>query len=128
MREKHYRVWDKENKMMGYARDLLHVAGMFRELYDACEPGETFPDGYVLMEGIGLKDKNGKEIYGGDIVKHPLYGNCKVIYRYGGFGVNMDSFGLPDGFNSFSTISAGYDKCEVIGNIYEDANLLSKDK
>lgn len=104
---------------MGYARDLLHVAGMFRELYDACEPGETFPDGYVLMEGIGLKDKNGKEIYGGDIVANELNPQGFVIEwsNLGGFTFFCDSeYGsLPENW-------------EVIGNIYENPNLLSQDK
>lgn len=122
MTEKHYRVWDKENKTMGYARDLLHVAGMFRELYDACEPGETFPDGYVLMEGIGLKDKNGKEIYGGDIVRNIGYLHpAEVIYEAPSFMVGENGMLRDIDLNL-------YDRLEVIGNIYENPNLLSQDK
>lgn len=126
MREKHYRVWDKENKTMGYARDLLHVAGMFRELYDACEPGETFPDGYVLMEGIGLKDKNGKEIFGGDIIRHENddISVGTIVYKECYFEIQFQSGNC----NFITTEKIESFGIEVIGNIYENPNLLSQDK
>ena len=79
-------------------------------------------DDIELMQYTGLHDKNGKEIYEGDIVK--ITGSKgidigKVIYEYNGFTVdvmNMDRFyGRVHLLEKFT---------EVIGNIYDNPELL----
>lgn len=96
------------------------------------QPNEPFYDARTdleVMQDTGLKDKNGKEIFENDILEHPEYGNCKVIYRYGGFGIEAKtSSWINTGFHSFSTRSADYEHCEVLGNLYENSNLLSQDE
>ena len=116
MREIKFRVWDKEKQIM------LHAFP-----FDITFELQNEP--YVAMQYTGLKDKNGKEIFENDILEHPEYGNCKVIYRYGGFGIEAKtSSWINTGFHSFSTWSADYKHCEVLGNLYENPNLLSQDK
>jgi len=73
------------------------------------------------LQFTGLKDKNGKEIYGGDIIEHqiPVLGTDRkpVIFEKG-------CFKLKDyDFNEWVYPGATF---EVIGNIYENPELLKR--
>lgn len=88
-----------------------------------------FSNEYRLMQYTGLKDKNGKEIYEGDIVKEAkyiggnfietLYTNFEVIYH----GVSFQYKPLSGSQYTISPIGC---EVEVIGNIYEHPNLLNQ--
>ena len=79
-----------------------------------------------LMQYTGLKDKNGVEIYEGDVLgmlhkKHGLQNTKVVVWDevhacFDWEDANGDSW--PDGFTGF------YDEYEVIGNVYENPELL----
>ena len=85
-------------------------------------------DDYELMQFTGLKDKNGKEIYESDILKlqYPL--------NYGYGGIHNKEIIVTISFESgcFWFTGEGYTDCnwhfyneyEVIGNIYENPELL----
>lgn len=73
-----------------------------------------------LMQFTGLHDKSGKEIYEGDVVISDEAGwKAQVVYKYNAFilwGLNKKSGGF--------SLEPNYEKCEVIGNIYENSELL----
>lgn len=120
MREIKFRAWDKKDKRMisnPLATDI-NSASNYIGLNDLLIKYET--SGYILMQYTGLKDKNGKEIYEGDVVKSRGYNDIDEEER-----VFIDTVEFNGG--AFSPIC--FEKCEnfeVIGNIYENPELLNK--
>ena len=101
-------------------------------------------DEVVLMQSTGLKDKNGVEIFEGDIVRHSEVATDISIVRFGEFGVpnieeqsyqdcavgfyyeNASEFKDIEPFNMTVPLNSDYVKgVLVIGNIHENPELLS---
>lgn len=91
--------------------------------------GLAYFDEYVLLQYTGLKDKNGKEIYEGDILKYnfPYDGRLKhtspVTYLE-----TQASFGVIDFYgNNIPLYDIPANNCfEIIGNIYENPEFLEE--
>jgi uncharacterized phage protein (TIGR01671 family) len=79
--------------------------------------GTTLP----LMQCTGLKDKNGKLIYEGDILKLAEFGKpVEVKHRALGFVLRRE----PSNTVGYDNDKYIPEDCEVIGNIYENPELL----
>lgn len=113
MRTFRFRAWDKQKKEWLPNDTLIDFQGVLCK--DDCQ---TLGIEAEIMQYTGLKDKNGKEIYEGDILESEAF---------------IDTFDWMDGCYSFKRdmeslpITEHY-PYEVIGNIYENPNLLSQDK
>ena len=75
---------------------------------------------WKLMQFTGLLDKNGKEIYEGDVVTRAGAGFAtrRNTVSY------MDSGFSPFAYDDFGDEGYAASSCEVIGNIYENPELL----
>ena len=130
MREIKFRAWDKENKKM------MKVSSLSLENKEiAVRENGTYHcfrmQNLELMQYTGIEDKNGKEIYEGDIIKYkfPYDTRLKHISPVK-FLETEASFGIKDRYGNeipLYTISAN-NYFEVIGNIYENKNLLEENK
>lgn len=135
-----FRAWDKYNKSMikPCLTEWIDFEGncYFEPAKKYNTPNtEIYPtDDYILMQFTGLHDKNGKEIYEGDIVKWErddlTQGGDNIIHSYGiGFiewneTFAMFSFAKVGKYGCFQMEDNEY---EVIGNIYENPDLIPEE-
>lgn len=122
MREIKFRVWNKKDKQM-YEVSSIDFYFEFINWKPNKDGSETRTfmewEDCELIEYTGLKDKNGKEIYEGDIVRVNS-GIAKILWQFtGAFG-----FVLKYIEDELNTIMIAEDCYEVIGNIYENPELL----
>ena len=142
MREVKFRAWDKEEKRMLYGDDVVityneicfedmkkedckNAKGMrlwVKEQDDVIGVHDA-----VFMQYTGLKDRNGKEIYEGDILALKTHYNEVVfgfvVFNYGAFCLSSRETYYDD--ELISNLGVEF---EVIGNIYENPELLESEK
>lgn len=127
MREIKFRAWNKAQ-----ARMLSDVSKVGNNIF--WDNGNSFAldlfNDYELMQFTGLKDKNGKEIYEGDIVRFARKqgywshnrGDIEVVKFIDDQSAQYCGFG----FSSMLPLTkAKSNKVEIIGNIYENPELVS---
>jgi len=114
MREIKFRVWGPNSKHMWTWEELLVHSIPINWLSN--DP--NFGSERVIMQFTGLHDKNGVEIYEGDVVESQNFSASEVLFEDGVFlaldtPLNQDWGGCPG------------NEWEVIGNIYENPELIN---
>ena len=131
MKEIKFRAWDKERKKMEY-----------KDWYDLARYGwiqHEYWNDFIFMQYTDLKDKKGKEIYEGDIIKinYLKDSTSKYIVRFGDYDFEpyweqFYGYYLQEGkrtipLDYYHTRNIQNKKgLEVIGNIYENPELLKE--
>lgn len=132
MREIKFRAWWKHINTMQYF-DTLAFLNFDDDVLMYQEIPEEVPHGIgridntqILMQYTGLKDKNGTEIYEGDVVKGRYYAGYNIGIKgiIGNVSWTSASFKV-NGVKQYEGTRVGLDwSFEVIGNIYEHPELL----
>ena len=133
MREIKFRAWDEENKTWRYGHFFETVEGI-RRCYNIAENREIkyYVNNSSLGQFTGLHDKNGKEIYEGDIVKYEAdkeSGIAIIEYWPGSFIFNWIKQTTPSPSIIDSAFYFGcHSELEVIGNIHENPELIGGER
>lgn len=129
-----FRIWDKKYQCMRYTYDDYHInlkgeilsTEEYHDDYYIIIKYEDIKDRLVLMQSTGLTDKNGKEIFEGDILKTNLDDNIYIKYsneltRFTAILIHPE-YKDDDccGDYVWDEFVGDAKFCEIIGNIYEN--------
>lgn len=122
MREIKFRLWDKLGNKIVTPNKNIYLNLLGQVVTDSPENGEIIPfskDTYELNQSTGLQDVTGKDIYEGDILEFDeKEWGCKHIFE-----VKYDKY---SGFVGSGTLRDWEVFCKIIGNIYENPELLER--
>lgn len=142
MREIEFRVWDGLRRGYLNKKDIAidNLGNIF--VFEACDENDadlwhvrilSDPDNerYIIEENTGLTNKNGREIYHGDICsftsktgKH--VGVVEWTDNLASFGLRMVKNNFLYTFSELDTMGVNLDTLKVIGNIHENPELMEE--
>lgn len=117
-----FRAYHKELKMMFEVKSLVYTLRLARLTNkNDLVPSRTCSfDDIILMQSTGMVDKNGVEVFEGDILYYPEQDEDK--YGYIEFDKDRLAFVLDNGFEKF--VYGEYGMGYIVGNIYQNSDLL----
>lgn len=128
MREIKFRIWVKDRKAIFEVISIDYVTKKVTYLLERVGHLLSIRDAKFndveLMQYTGIKDKDNKKIYEGDIL-FESFGEkyYKVIFENGGFRAEFKGDFDEHSFDLIDVVAQG---CEIVGNIYENPELMEE--
>ena len=126
-----YRAWDSAKKEMFKDTFAITESGqvvVVEQESVASSPDYVFVDHLVIMQSTGLKDKNGKEIFEGDVLElkdcGETIGNVKVYWDDSLALFQLDAIIVDEKAPIYKVVDDENYSYIVAGNIYENPELL----
>ncbi len=124
-----YRVWDQDKKLMSDVCVLTWIGiGGARGAY-TLDHIELFEESHarpfvnmILRQCTGLKDKNGKLIYEGDVLHRESFTDWVVYWKKSGWHI----YNTTNPTNYGTLEQDCLESREIIGNIYENSELIKE--
>ena len=119
-REIKFRAWDKDQQLMSIPLTLRHIARWVDDSIKYFEGYGVKYEGLIWLQYTGLKDKNGKEIYEGDLLYWEDFADDEYWAKY--------KVIIPDIFYTMEHLSDmnTEEDTKIIGNIYEHPELIKQ--
>jgi len=125
-REIKFRAWDKNGDGMFYniQNGISFEDGSQYDFSSFLEKQNDDIHDWIVMQYTGLKDKNGKSIYEGDVIKNKEKEISEIVFKEAGY---WEKLKLSDGryiHLRLNRVESRVNEIEVIGNIYENPELI----
>lgn len=142
MRELKFRAWDEMGKIMHYdfqfirsgteASDWIVFSSDKQRLSDKPHPfNNPYPQQQLkIMQYTGKKDKNGREVYEGDILRYMLDTHVNIFVepvKWDDELVHWRPFNDQCDYDGLLTVQS-LSECVIIGNIYQNPEMLAKSR
>ena len=135
MRDIKFRAWDKVDKKILYCDTMSdYLQGKRQINFIALDYGYSgwYGKDFIFMQYIDIKDKNGIEVFEGDIVNiydwgianNDLIGVAEIVWDKEELGFRIHPWLEIE--DSYDLIQKCLPRCEIIGNIYENPELLEE--
>ena len=123
MREIKFRAWDHQNNSMFYPHEIYFNEGLkdIRALDTMANYTENGKPRFVLMQYTGLKDRNGKEIYEGDLLS---WGEYLLVCKWEQDNCRYSLYNTKSGRWAGFLDKHMIRKIRVIGNVYENKRVI----
>lgn len=120
-----FRAWDKKSKVLS----LVGRIDFFKRQVSILSPSyhSVGFENIKLMQSTGMLDKNGKEIYEGDILRTYDGELAKVVWNVSLGCWEAEFLDEIVDLSEVADIQSNRSDCEIVGNIYENRELLEEE-